>query len=117
MLQTRDSFPRLLVGDFGASTTIEAITSTVPKSSEGLTTRFYQRIGTVNYLPPERLKAFGREVRLHGLGESFHGKARIEAIGKRWFDDEVQLDIWALGGQSHFHPLAVFACRGEVRRC
>lgn len=98
MLQTRDSFPRLLIGDFGASTTLEAITALVPKSSSGPMTRSYERAGTVNYLPPERLKAFGREVKLHGLGESIHGKARIEAMGKRWFDDEVQLDIWALGG-------------------
>lgn len=100
MLHTRDSFPRLLIGDFGASITLDAITATVPKSSSGPMSRYYEQQGTINYLPPERLKAFGKEVSLFGLGESLHGRARIEEIGKRWFDEEIQLDIWALGGKS-----------------
>jgi hypothetical protein len=60
--------------------------------------RHYDPVGTILYLPPERLKAFGRTVKTAGLGESLHGPARREKIGGKWFEEEMQLDNWALGG-------------------
>jgi hypothetical protein len=79
----------------------------VPHDSGATSYRHYDPVGTILYLPPERLKAFGRTIKTAGLGESLHGPARREKIGGKWFEEEMQLDNWALGGQ-----LAQLALRG-----
>jgi hypothetical protein len=50
--------------------------------------------------PPERLKAFSKVVKTGGLGESLGGANRNVGIGEQWFEEEKQLDIWGLGGES-----------------
>ena len=62
----------------------------------------YDRAGTIVHLPPERLKAFSRPVKTAGLGESLHGQKRRAEIGRKWFEEEMQLDIWGLGGEPLF---------------
>ena len=59
----------------------------------------YDRAGTIVHLPPERLKAFSRPVKTGGLGESLHGQKRRAEIGRKWFEEEMHLDIWGLGGE------------------
>jgi len=68
-------------------------------SGTGVTSRTHHPAGTIINLPPERLKAFSRTVNTGGLGESLHGQARRDKIGMKWFEEEIQLDIWALGGE------------------
>jgi hypothetical protein len=68
-------------------------------SGTGASYRTYDTAGTIINLPPERLKAFSRTVKTGGLGESLHGQNRKEKIGKKWFEEEMQLDIWGLGGE------------------
>lgn len=97
VLHNRNSFPRILIGDFGFSTTLESMIDLVPGT--GSSYRTYDVAGTIINLPPERLKAICKTAKTGGLGESLHGQARRETIGKKWFEEEVQIDNWALGGQ------------------
>ena len=96
LLYNRNSFPRLLIGDFGYSTTLQSMIDQVPNAGGSYKT--YDRAGTIVHLPPERLKAFSRPVKTGGLGESLHGQKRRAEIGGKWFEEEMQLDIWGLGG-------------------
>jgi serine/threonine protein kinase len=98
LLHNRNSFPRLLIGDFGYSTTLESMIDQVP--NVGVSYKPFQGAGTIVNLPPERLKTFSRPFKTGGLGESFHGQKRRAEIGGKWFEEEMQLDIWGLGGKS-----------------
>lgn len=60
----------------------------------------FEAAGTIVNLPPERLKAFSRPVKTGGLGESLHREKRRAEIGGKWFEEEMQLDIWGIGGES-----------------
>jgi hypothetical protein len=62
--------------------------------------KIFEGAGTIVNLPPERLKAFSRPVKTGGLGESLHREKRRAEIGGKWFEEEMQLDIWGLGGES-----------------
>jgi hypothetical protein len=61
--------------------------------------RHYDVAGTITSLSPERLRAFSRPTKTAGLGESLHGINRRNKIGRKWFEEEMQLDHWALGGK------------------
>jgi serine/threonine protein kinase len=98
LLHNRNSFPRLLIGDFGYSTTLETLIDSAPPGN-GDSTRDNFPAGTLLNLPPERLKSFTKTTKTSGLGESLHGQARKEKIGKQWFEEEMELDHWGLGGE------------------
>jgi hypothetical protein len=66
--------------------------------------------GTIVSLPPERLKRFSKVYKTGGLGESLSGAERRASIGKKWFEEEMQLDIWALGSES-----ILKLCRAMIR--
>jgi len=103
LLHNRNSFPRLLIGDFGFSTTLESMVEQVPKTGGSFRTQ--EPAGTIINFPPERLKSFSRPVKTGGLGESLHGDRRRAEIGGKWFEEEKQLDIWGLGGEFLFKEL------------
>lgn len=76
----------------------------VPPARSGPATRTIDPAGTILNLPPERLKAFTKVSKTGGLGESLGGATRNAIIGRKWFEEEMQMDVWALGGMS-FHTL------------
>lgn len=96
--------PRLLIADFGMAKTREDILDTVPGSRhDQCSFRELDVSGTINYIPPERIKAALTPAKaLAGLGESLRGskEERRELIATEWFGDECHLDTWACGGES-----------------
>jgi hypothetical protein len=99
----------VLIGDFGWSVTLASTIQSVP-SGHGPATRVLEPAGTIVSLPPERLKRFSKVYKTGGLGESLSGAERRASIGKKWFEEEMQLDIWALGSES-----ILKLCRAMIR--
>lgn len=107
LLDTLTYMPKLLLADFGMAKTREDILNTVPESRHDQSNfRQLDVSGTINYLPPERIKAALTPAKaLAGLGESLRGSKdeRRELIAAEWFKEECHLDTWACGGESSGH--------------
>lgn len=119
LLHKSGAFPHLILADFGLATTHQRVLADVPADRTKPFARQPGFVGTVTYLPPERLKVvLSRKKTMAGSGESVHGGVMKwrEEMGRKFFDEEKQLDVWAVGGEYQLSRLCtILGIRSDAK--
>ncbi|KAL7419039.1 40s ribosomal protein L44e [Cryptotrichosporon argae] len=91
------AYPRILLGDFGYAIALYNILEAIPLSTTAQLHRAGTAAGTMQYVPPERLKAWLRPQSVRSFGECLSPARRRAHAARSWLDEDIKGDIWALG--------------------
>ncbi|WWC86605.1 uncharacterized protein L201_001482 [Kwoniella dendrophila CBS 6074] len=99
LLKTSCAYPRIILGDFGCSTSKAIVYSHLSDGGSTEHSKHYNRQGTTEYFPYDYLKGMREEEKNQCLHVY---NAEKKEIGKKWWKEEMGMDMWATGITLYF---------------